>query len=160
MDEFERDVARMMCESQETTRYEDRHRQRLKACVRARRRTRAAWWSTGSALSIAGLGAGLMLLQSPAAQGESPGPEHRHVPPAESVSLLPTPSPVSPDDKFLRPTPPRTSTGGPVPMPTNRSLTKPAPMPSTTSPAKPVPMPTTTSPTGPVLTAPPISTAK
>lgn len=64
----------MMRDSQDATPYEDRHRYRLQAGVRARRRARTAWVATGSVLTIAGLGVGLMVLSSFFRSGRAYGP--------------------------------------------------------------------------------------
>ena len=133
MDHFEQELARMMRDSQEDTPYEDRHRDRLHAGVRARRRARMAWMATGSALTIAGLGVGLVVLPSSFAQGGPAGPQPRPVTSAESASMPSTARPAS--------------TAKEVPMPTCTSTTTPAPMPYRPSPPETVPMPTRTSTT-------------
>ncbi|WP_328752679.1 hypothetical protein OHT57_44560 [Streptomyces sp. NBC_00285] len=92
MDHFEQDLARMMRDSRQDTPYEDRHRHRLRAGVRARQRSRTAWMATGSALLIAGLGVGLMALSSSFAHGgTAPGPR-----PGISAEPIPGPSVVRP----------------------------------------------------------------
>lgn len=156
MDHFEQELARMMRDSQEETLYEDRHRDRLHAGVRARRRARAAWTATGSVLTVAGLGVGLMVLPSSLAQDGPAGPQHRSGTPAESGS---TPSRPRPVPTATAPMPTCTSTARPVPMPYHLSTTEPS-MPSRTSPLKPVPMPTCTSTNGPVPTPTKTSTAR
>lgn len=133
MDHFEQELARMMRDSQEDTPYEDRHRNRLQAGVRARRRARTAWMVTGSVLTLAGLAVGLTVLPSSFAQGGPTGPQHR---PATSAESVPTPSTVR-----------STSTAKGVPMPTQTSATRPVPMPYRPSTPEPVPMPTRTSTT-------------
>jgi hypothetical protein len=133
MDHFEQELARMMRDSQEDTPYADRHRYRLQAGVRARRRARTAWLATGSVLTIAGLGVGLIVLPSSFAQGGPTGPQPRPVTSAESV---PKPSTARP-----------ASTAEGAPMPTYTSPTRPVPMPYRPSTREPVPMPTRTSTT-------------
>lgn len=154
MDHFEQELARMMRDGQEETLYEDRHRDRLHAGVRARRRARAAWTATGSVLTVAGLGVGLMVLPSSFAQDGPTGPQRRPGTPAESVPVPSTSRPVPRGTKAPMPTctsvtrpvpmPTCASTTGPVPMPYRPSTTGPVPMPYRPSPAEPVPTPTHT----------------
>jgi len=91
MDHFEQELARLMRDGhdrvQDESSYEDRHRRRLYAGVRARQRTRRAWMATGSALTIAALGAVLMTLPNSFAQN---GPGPRNPRPATSAEPLPT----------------------------------------------------------------------
>lgn len=115
MDHFEQELARMMRDSQEDTPYEDRHQYRLQAGIRARQRARKAWMATGSVLTIAGLGVGLVVLASSFAQGGPTGPQPRPVTSAESV---PTPSTAR-----------SASAAKGTPLPTYTSTTKPVPMP-------------------------------
>jgi hypothetical protein len=95
MDHFEQELARMLRDSEEDTPYEDRHRSRLRAGVRARRRARTVWMATGSALTITGLGVVLVILASSFAQGGPAGPQPRPVTSAESV-LMPSTTPPPP----------------------------------------------------------------
>ena len=68
MDHFEQDLARRMRDSRQRTPYEDRHRHRLRAAVRAR-------MATGSAPVIDSHGVGLMALSSSFAhEGTAPEP--------------------------------------------------------------------------------------
>ncbi|NUO45092.1 MAG: hypothetical protein HOV82_24035 [Streptomyces sp.] len=69
--------------------YGERHRRRLYAGVRARQRVRRAWMATGSALTIAALGAVLMTLPNSLAQDSPTTPRPR---PATSAPLLPAPA--------------------------------------------------------------------
>lgn len=103
MDQFEQELARMMRDSEEDTPYEDRHRYRLQAGVRARQRARTAWMATGSVLTIAVLGVGLMVLPSAFAQGGPTAPRPRPVASSESVPMPSTARPAS------------TATGMPMP---------------------------------------------
>lgn len=119
MDHFERELARMMRDSQEDTPYEGRHQHRLQAGVRARQRARTAWMATGSMLTIAGLGVGLMVLVSFFAQGGPTGPQPRPVSSAESVPMPSTARPAS--------------TAHGVPMPYRPSMPGPGPIPKRTS---------------------------
>lgn len=133
MDQFEQELARMLRDSHEDTPYEDRHRRRLQAGVRTRRRARTAWMATGSLLTLAGLGVVLMVLPNSFAQGSPVGPQPRPVTSAESAFMPPTARPAS--------------TAEEAPMPTRTSLTAPAPMPYRPSASEPVPMPTRASAT-------------
>ncbi|MFI1159456.1 cellulase [Streptomyces sioyaensis] len=125
MEDFEHELARMMRDTQADIPFEDQHRQRLQAGVRARRRARRVWMATGSALTIAGLGVGLEVLPSASAQGGPTVPQHQP-----------------------------TSTTAPVPLPTCTCTTVPVPIPHHTSTTVPVPIPTRTctSAPSPVLT--------
>lgn len=95
MDHVELELARMMRDSHEDTPYEERHRVRLRAGVRARQRARTVWMATGSVLAIAGLGVGLTLLASFFAQGGPNGPQPRPVTSAEQVTGQSTARPAS-----------------------------------------------------------------
>lgn len=64
MDQFEQDLARMMRDGLEEVSYEDRHRDRLRAGVRARYRVRTAWAAAGSVLTATGLCVALLVLAS------------------------------------------------------------------------------------------------
>jgi hypothetical protein len=90
MDHFERELARMMRDTQEFTPFEAEDRLRLRAGVRARHRVRTARKAAGSVLAVAGLGLGFFML--PHDQGDS-GPQAPHPRPATSpVSPSPTPT--------------------------------------------------------------------
>ncbi|MFI9049627.1 cellulase [Streptomyces sp. NPDC053427] len=130
MEDFERELARMMRDTQANTPFEDQHRQRLQAGVRARRRARTVWMATGSALTIAGLGVGLEVLPSASAQG---GPTIPHHQPTSTTAPVPIP--------------PRTCTTVPVPIPTHTSTTVPVPIPTRTCTTAPAPIPTHTATT-------------
>ncbi|NEA63347.1 hypothetical protein [Streptomyces sp. SID12488] len=144
MDHFEQELARMMRDSQEDSPYEDRHRRRLQAGVRARREARTVWTVTGSVLALAALGVGLTVLPNSFAQGGPTGPQPRPVTSAESVPMPSTARPASTAQEVPMPT--RTSATRPVPMPTRTSATKPVPMPYRPSGLDPVHLPTWTSP--------------
>src|SRR5438552_11077006 len=101
----------MMRNTQADTPFEDQHRQRLHAGVRARRRARTVWMATGSALTIAGLGVGLEVLPSASAQGGPAVPHHR---PTSTTAPVPVPT--------------RTCTAVPVPLPTQSSTAVPVPV--------------------------------
>ncbi|MFF3617051.1 cellulase [Streptomyces sp. NPDC002580] len=124
MDRFEQELTRMMRDSREVTPYETRHRDRLHAGVRARRRARTAWKATGSALTVAGLGVGLMVLAGSLARGGPTGPQPRPVTSAESVPMPSTARSASAAHGV--PMPYRPSTPGPV-LPQRTSITQVAP---------------------------------
>ncbi|MFI0904841.1 cellulase [Streptomyces sioyaensis] len=130
MEDFEHELARMMRDTQANTPFEDQHRQRLQAGVRARRRARTVWMATGSALTIAGLGVGLEVLPSASAQD---GPTVPHHQPTSTTAPVPLPA--------------RTCTTVPVTIPTHTSTTVPVPIPTRTCTTAPVPIPTHTSKT-------------
>jgi hypothetical protein len=93
MDHFERELARMMRDSQEYTPFEAEDRLRLRAGVQARRRVRTAQKAAGSVLAVAGLGLGFFML--PHDPGEN-RPQAPHPRPATSpVSPSPTPTDTS-----------------------------------------------------------------
>ncbi|MFJ3954262.1 cellulase [Streptomyces libani] len=131
MEDFEHELARMMRDTQANTPFEDQHRQRLQAGVRARRRARTVWVATGSALTIAGLGVGLEVLPSASAQG---GPTVPHHQPTSTTAPVPLPTRTCTTVPVHIPT--HTSTTVPVPMPTRTCTTTPAPIPTHTSKAK------------------------
>ncbi|MFI1307858.1 cellulase [Streptomyces sioyaensis] len=142
MEDFEHELARMMRDTQANTPFEDQHRQRLQAGVRARRRARTVWMATGSALTIAGLGVGLEVLPSASAQG---GPTIPHHQPTATTAPVPVPPRTCTTAPVL--VPPRTSTTVSVPIPARTSTTVPVPIPTRTCTATPAPIPTHTSTT-------------
>ncbi|MFJ6391138.1 hypothetical protein ACIQJT_26405 [Streptomyces sp. NPDC091972] len=90
MDHFEQELARMMRDSHTEAPYEERHRARLRAGVRARQRIRKAWMATASVLTLAGASVGLLFLTGAFAQGVSNSPQPRPVTSAESVPTSPS----------------------------------------------------------------------
>ncbi|MEU7429632.1 cellulase [Streptomyces sioyaensis] len=131
MEDFEHELARMMRDTQADTPFEDQHRQRLHAGVRARRRARTVWMATGSALTIAGLGVGLEVLPSASAQGSPTIPHHQ-----PTSTTAPVPIPTRTCTTVPVPFPTHTSTAVPVPVPTRTCTTAPAPLPTRTSTTK------------------------
>ncbi|MFD9685362.1 cellulase [Kitasatospora sp. NPDC059088] len=114
MDDFEQELARMMRDTQENTPFETRHRERLQAGVRSRRRTKGALMAGGSLLLIAGVGVGL-----PAAFAQ----DHATTAPASTPTATPTPAPTGTPTSTPTATPtplgkPGTSTGAPTGTPT------------------------------------------
>jgi hypothetical protein len=125
MDRFEQELTRMMRDSREATPYEERHRHRLHAGVRARQRTRTAWKATGSVLTVAGLGVGLMVLAGSFTRGGPAGPQPRPVTSAESVPMPSTARSASAAHGV--PMPYHPSAPEPVPLPKRTSITQVAP---------------------------------
>ncbi|MFF3560895.1 hypothetical protein ACFYXS_12745 [Streptomyces sp. NPDC002574] len=62
MDDFERQLARMMHASEQHTPFEPRHRVRLRHGVVVRRRVRAAWQAGSSAVAVTVIACALVLL--------------------------------------------------------------------------------------------------
>lgn len=124
MDHFERQLAQLMHSTHEHAPFEPQHRERLRAGVRARRRTRAVRQVGGFALAIAGLGLALFLLPGRPHNVEpsSPRPEPATSPSAPAVSPSSTPTSSATGTEGTHS--PSVSTGG----------TTSAPPPTTTSP--------------------------
>lgn len=124
MDHFERQLAQLMHSTHEHAPFEPRHRERLRAAVRTRRRTRALQQVGGFALAVAGLGVALFLLpgRPHSVEPSSPRPEPATSPtaPAASPSSTPTSS--------------ATGTQGTSSPPGATGDTTSAPPPTTTSP--------------------------
>jgi hypothetical protein len=144
MDDFERELTRMMRDTRQPASFRSEHQERLYEGIRVRRRSRMLWRAGGSALAVAGLSVGLALL---------PGADSRSLP-ADRGPLPatgPTPPPVSPPPTSVPSTDPSFS-----PPPTSTS--------ATTAPGyggTPTSLPPTTTPgtTGRTTTAPPPSTS-
>ncbi|AMW08623.1 hypothetical protein A4E84_03300 [Streptomyces qaidamensis] len=162
MDDFERDLSRLMRDTQQHTPYEPEHRQRLHAGIRSRRRSRLLWKAGGSAVAVAGLSVGLALLPSMLTRAQPA--DHRPQPttsPTTSPDSSPTTAPTAPS---ATPTEqPETAlsatmTGGITPSgPTSEPSQDPTPTatasesrPGTTRPATPPPSPTPTAPPSPL----------
>ncbi|MBT3152500.1 cellulase [Streptomyces sp. CHD11] len=62
MDDFERELTRMMHDSRRPASFESGQRDRLYKGIRVRHRSRVLWRAGGSALAVAGLSIGLALL--------------------------------------------------------------------------------------------------
>ena len=94
MDHFERQLAQLMHSTHEHAPFEPRHRERLRAGVRTRRRTRALQQAGGFALAITGLGVALFLLpgRPHSVEPSSPRPEPATSPTAPAVSPSSTPT--------------------------------------------------------------------
>ncbi|MGC3003480.1 cellulase, partial [Streptomyces sp. G35A] len=78
MDDFERELSRMMRDTRQQTPFEPAHQWRLYRGIRARRRSRMLWRAGGSALAVTGLSVGLALL--PATGSGTRPADHRHLP--------------------------------------------------------------------------------
>ncbi|MFJ8596979.1 cellulase [Streptomyces sp. NPDC093598] len=124
MDDFERDLSRLMRDTQQHTPYEPAHRQRLHAGIRARRRSRLLWKAGGSAVAVAGLSVGLALLPSLGTRAQpadrrpqpatSPTTSHDNRPTADAPS--PSSTPTQPGSSAPATTPGRgTPSGGTTP---------------------------------------------
>ncbi|MFE2683052.1 cellulase [Streptomyces mirabilis] len=94
MDHFERELARMMRDTQEYTPFEPAQRDRLRTGVLVRRRVRAAQKAVGSVLVAAGLGVGLVLLPHAPDRDQPQAPVPR--PTTGFSSPTTTPSPTQP----------------------------------------------------------------
>ncbi|MEU3852842.1 cellulase [Streptomyces sp. NPDC029554] len=154
MDDFERDLSRLMRDTRQHTPYEAEHRQRLHAGIRARRRTRMLWKAGGSAVAVAGISVGLALLPGMFTRAQPPA-DHRPQPstsPTVSVDTTPTTDAPEPSPTPTRPesTAP-TTTSGVTPSGTTSAPSDPAPgitpstSRSTSAPPTPPPSPTPTS---------------
>ncbi|MFH9011972.1 cellulase [Streptomyces sp. NPDC017943] len=151
MDDFERDLSRLMRDTRQHAPYEPEHRQRLHAGIRARRRSRMLWKAGGSAVAVAGLSVGLALLpqMGSRAQPAEPRPQ-RTTSPAPTVEPSPTTGAPGPSVTPTRPesTAPATTAGSD------------APQAGTTMPVDPTPTRTVAeshAASGPPDTAPPSS---
>ncbi|MFB6846864.1 cellulase [Streptomyces sp. NPDC056373] len=156
MDDFERDLSRLMHDTRQHTPYEPAHRQRLHAGIRARRRSRLLWKAGGSAVAVAGLSVGLALLPSmftraqPADHRPRPVTSPAVSPDSTPTSSAPTPSttPTEQPETTL-PATTTTTTGGITP---SRATSEPAePAPTTTAPESR----TTSTPPAPPPSSPP-----
>ncbi|CAL9294902.1 hypothetical protein [Streptomyces sp. SudanB182_2057] len=89
MDHFERRLAGLLRQDPEPVPFEPRHREALRAGVRARRRARAARRTAGCVLAGAGLG--LVLVLWP----HGPTDDRPAAPPRPATSPAPTPAPTT-----------------------------------------------------------------
>ena len=157
MDDFERDLSRLLRDTQQHTPYEPEHRQRLHAGIRSRRRSRLLWKAGASAVAVAGLSVALALLPNMLTRAQPA--DHRPQP-----ATSPTPSQVSgptsdpPDPTTTptsqEPTAPATTTGGST-LPGGPSTTiSPTPT-ATASESRTTSAPPTPPPSPTPTTAPP-----
>lgn len=103
MDAFEKELARMMRDTEESTPFDSEHGTRLKAGVRSRRRARTAWAAGGAAAAIVALAAGLLFLPGTSADEGPAGP----VPTAPPTPRPPTHAPQTNTPQTTTPPPPR-----------------------------------------------------
>ncbi|MFD7704731.1 cellulase [Streptomyces caelestis] len=91
MDDFERELSRMMRDSQQPAPFRSEHQERLYEGIRVRRRSRLLWRTGGSALAVAGLSVALALL---------PGADSRSLPadrgPLPATGPTPPPGSTAP----------------------------------------------------------------
>ncbi|MFF8032829.1 cellulase [Streptomyces sp. NPDC016626] len=154
MDDFERELTRLMRESRARNPFGPEHQRRLYQGIRARRRARMLWRAGGSALAVTGLGVGLALL--PVTGSGSRPADHRPLPatsPTPSASPAPT---TSAPDTSRPPTDASTSTGGATTAPGSGGAPSPTRSPSATPGAGS--RTTWTPPTPPVSSTPPTAT--
>ncbi|XUL87965.1 hypothetical protein ACQ86D_15885 [Streptomyces galilaeus] len=91
MDPFERQLARMMRDTHEPVPFEPRHRERLHEGVRVRRRARVVRRTVGSALAVACVGIGLLLLPAGPTRVQPAEPHPRPATSPTSTGSAPTP---------------------------------------------------------------------
>ncbi|WSY47539.1 cellulase (plasmid) [Embleya sp. NBC_00888] len=91
MDDFEKELARMMRDTEKSTPFDSEHGTRLRAGVRGRRRARTAWAAGGAAAAIVALATGLLFLPGASADEDPAVP----VPTAPPTSRPPTHAPPS-----------------------------------------------------------------
>lgn len=93
MDHFERQLAQMMRSTREHSPFEPRHRERLRAGVRVRRRVRAAQQAIGSVVAVAGIALGVFLFPGTPVRSE-PGSPRPLTATSTSLSTGPSPAPT------------------------------------------------------------------
>ncbi|MEU0075369.1 hypothetical protein ABZ027_38435 [Streptomyces sp. NPDC006332] len=113
MDHFERELSRMMRDTQEHAPFEPRHRQRLRSGVRSRRRARVAQRAVGCALAVAGLGIGFFLLPRDPVENRPQAPLPRPVTSPAAPTTTPTRTPDAPPSRSSA-APPPTATADPT----------------------------------------------
>jgi hypothetical protein len=89
MDDFERELTRMMHDNRQDAPFGPDDRTRLRAGVRGRRRARTAWMATGSALTVAAIALGTLVLSDAFATG---GPSAPAASPTVSKPTTTTPT--------------------------------------------------------------------
>ncbi|GGX01607.1 hypothetical protein GCM10010297_24050 [Streptomyces malachitofuscus] len=152
MDDFERELTRMMHDSRAPTPFGPGHRARLYEGIRVRRRSRVLWRAGGSALAVAGLSIGLALLPGTGSRSQ---PADRPAPPATA----PTPSaePTSVPSTSLPPT--STFPGTTAPGSGGTPSSSPSDTPGVSTSATASPPVSTEPPTAPPTTEPDPSTS-
>ncbi|MFE7401803.1 hypothetical protein [Streptomyces sp. NPDC057557] len=123
MDHFERQLAQMMRDTEAPAPFEPKHRERLWAGVRVRRRRRAAQRAAGSVLAVVGLSVGLFLLP-----GRATRVEPSHPGPQPTTSPLPSAPHATPATPGVSPSAPPSSDTSTAPAPPDgtASITPPA----------------------------------
>jgi hypothetical protein len=102
MDDFERELVRMMHDNRQDVPFRPDDRTRLRAGVRGRRRARAAWMAAGSALTVTAVGLGTLALSNAFAAG-GPSSPAASTPAASTAASTPaTPAPKSLIDALRR----------------------------------------------------------
>ncbi|WP_127357042.1 hypothetical protein [Actinacidiphila soli] len=99
MDDFERELTRMMRDNRQDTPFGQDDRRRLRAGVRGRRRARTAWMTAGSALTVAAIGLGTLALSDAFATG---GPSAPAASPTVTKTKTKTTTPTSLIDVLRR----------------------------------------------------------
>ncbi|MFC8426453.1 cellulase [Streptomyces sp. NPDC057236] len=109
MDDFERELTRMMRDSRQPAPFRSEHQERLYEGIRVRRRARMLWRAGGSALAVAGLSVGLALL--PGADSRSLPADRGPLPATGPTPPPASPSPTSVPSTSKPPTSPSSTTG-------------------------------------------------
>ncbi|MFI0505259.1 cellulase [Streptomyces albogriseolus] len=126
MDDFERELTRVMREGRAHTPFDPGHRARLYEGIRARRRTRVLVRAGGSALAVAGLSVGLAFLPH---LGSGPAPADLPLPATGSTAPPRSGEPTGTTSGTAAPStsvpPPRTTEAG-TPDDTPAGTTEPA----------------------------------
>lgn len=127
MDDFERELTRMMHDDRRHTPFEPGQRARLYEGIRVRRRSRALWRAGGAALAVAGLSVGLALL--PGTGSRSLPADRPPLPATSPTPPPPSPTPTAPGTSLPPPNTPGTTApghgGGTPALPPSRTPTFP-----------------------------------
>ncbi|PTM96652.1 hypothetical protein [Streptomyces sp. VMFN-G11Ma] len=135
MDNFERELARMMRDSQEYTPFEAEHGARLRAGVRAHRRVRTVRRTAGSVLAVAGLGIGFFLLPHDPGENRPQAPHPQPIPATSPASPGPTPTGTAAPPSATSSGSPTGAAGEPTAPATTSTSTATSDAPSATSTA-------------------------
>ncbi|CAL9372514.1 hypothetical protein SUDANB15_00883 [Streptomyces sp. enrichment culture] len=161
MDDFERELTRMMRDTRQQASFPPEQRQRLYEGIRARRRSRMLWRAGGSALAVTGLSVGLALLPwaGSGPTDDRPLPATSPTPPP-AVGPTPTASVPGATASTSRPatSPPATADAGTT-VPAGGSTPAFAPPPATTAEGERA-TPTSTPPVPSPPTSPPPSSSE
>ncbi|MFE8971549.1 cellulase [Streptomyces albogriseolus] len=143
MDDFERELTRMMREGRAHTPFDPGRRARLYEGIRARRRTRVLVRAGGSALAVAGLSVGLAFLPH---LGSGPAPADLPLPATGSTAPPRSGGPTGTASGTAEPStsaPPTRGTGAGTPGDTPAGTTEPATTAPGSTPSGPVSPPAT-----------------